>query len=108
VIIGSGAGSPPSLALAHRIAAHLQAAGVTTEPDGAKRGFGATKAATMTSWAQRLGATAVQIEISRSYRAAQSPDKLKQRLITGLVAALNDERARLAASNAGTLDSAVA
>jgi phage replication-related protein YjqB (UPF0714/DUF867 family) len=106
VIIGSGAGSPASMALAHRIAAHLHAAGVKTDPDGAKRGFGATKAATMTSWAQRLGATAVQVEISRSYRAAQSPDRSKQRLITGLVAALYDERARLAACTAGTLDSA--
>ena len=106
VIIGSGAGSPPSLALAQRIASHLQASGVKTDPDGAKRGFGATKAATMTSWAQRLGATAVQIEISRSYRAAQSPDKLKQRLMTGLVAAMREERASLATRTVGTLDSA--
>ncbi len=103
VIIGSGAGSPKSDALAHRIATHLEAANVATDPDGAKRGFGATKPATMTSWAQHLGATAVQVEISRSFRATQSPDKLKQRLITGLVAALHDERARLSALTTSAL-----
>ena len=34
-------------------------------------GFGATKPGTMTSWAQSLGATAIQIEISRSHRAGE-------------------------------------
>ena len=80
---------------ARRIATHLEAAKVTTDPDGGRRGFGATKPGTMTSWAQSQGATAIQIEISRSYRAAQSADKLKERLITGLVAALRDEQHRL-------------
>ncbi|MEP7201361.1 MAG: N-formylglutamate amidohydrolase [Ilumatobacteraceae bacterium] len=94
VIIGCGSGSPSSTALARRIAAHLEAAKIKTDPDGGKRGFGATGAGTMTSWAQRQGATAIQIEISRSYRAAQSADKLKERLITGLVAALRDEQSR--------------
>jgi len=101
VIIGCGAGTPESKALAQRIAGHLEAAGVATDPDGARRGFGATKAATMTSWAQRQGATAIQVEISRSHRAAQSPDKLKQRLITGLVAALHEEQRRRAPVSAG-------
>jgi hypothetical protein len=96
VIIGTGSGSPPCIALAHRIAAHLEAAKVTTDPEGVKRGFGATKPVTMTSWAQRQGATAVQLEIARSYRAAHSADKMKERLITGLVAALQDEQRRLA------------
>jgi hypothetical protein len=95
VIIGCGVGSPSSNALAHRIATHLEAARVKTDPDGGRRGFGATKAGTMTSWAQRLGATAIQVEISRSHRAAQSADKLKERLITGLAAALRDEQKRL-------------
>ncbi len=95
VIIGCGSGSPSSTALGQRIAAHLEANRITTDPDGGKRGFGATRPGTMTSWAQRLGATAIQIEISRSYRAAQSADKLKERLITGLVAALRDEQYRL-------------
>jgi hypothetical protein len=95
VIIGCGVGSPSSRALAHRIATHLEAAKINTDPDGGKRGFGATRPGTMTSWAQRLGATAIQVEISRSYRAAQSADKLKERLITGLVAALHDEQKRL-------------
>ena len=36
VIIGSGAGSPKSAALAHRLAAHLEAANVATDPDGAQ------------------------------------------------------------------------
>ena len=106
VIIGTGAGSPPSVALANRLAAHLRAAGIATDSDGAGRGFGATRATTMTSWAQRLGASAIQIEISRSHRAAQSPEKLKQRLIVGLVTALRDEHARLASATIGTpLDS---
>jgi hypothetical protein len=96
VIIGCGNGSPSSIALARRIATHLEAAKVTTDPDGGRRGFGATKPGTMTSWAQRHGATAIQLEISRSYRAAQSADKLKERLITGLVAALRDEKRRIA------------
>jgi hypothetical protein len=96
VIIGTGSGTPSSIALAHRIASHLEAAKVMTDPEGVKRGFGATKPGTMTSWAQRQGATAVQLEIARSYRAAQSADKLKERLITGLVAALQDEQRRLA------------
>ena len=95
VIIGCGNGSPASIALGQRVAAHLEAAKVTTDPDGGRRGFGATKPGTMTSWAQRQGATAIQIEISRSYRAAQSADKLKERLITGLVAALLEEKSRL-------------
>jgi hypothetical protein len=103
VIIGTGARSPASTALARRIATHLETVGVTTDADGARRGFGATKATTMTSWAQRLGATAVQIEISRSHRSAQSPDRLKRRLIAGLVAALRDEQARLAAIGAVAL-----
>jgi hypothetical protein len=102
VIIGCGNGSPAAKALALRIATHLDAARVTTVPDGGKRGFGATKPGTMTSWAQGLGATAIQIEISRSYRAAQSADKLKERLITGLVAALRAEQVRLAAATADT------
>ena len=106
VIIGSGAGSPKSAALARRIATHLEAANVSTDPDGARRGFGATNAATMTSWAQQLGATAIQVEISRSFRATQSPDKLKQRLIAGLVAALHDERARLTARPSSALQQA--
>jgi hypothetical protein len=101
VIIGCGVGSPSSNALAQRIATHLGAARVKTDPDGGRRGFGATKAGTMTSWAQRLGATAIQVEISRSHRAAQSADKLKQRLITGLAAALRDEQKRLAGIDAG-------
>ena len=95
VIIGCGKGSPASIALGQRVAAHLEAARVATDPDGGKRGFGATKPGTMTAWAQRQGATAIQIEISRSYRAAQSADKLKERLITGLVNALLDEQKRL-------------
>ena len=106
VIIGCGVNSPSSNALALRVAAHLEAAKVKTDPDGGRRGFGATKPGTMTSWAQRQGATAIQIEISRSYRAAQSADKLKERLITGLVAALRDEQSRLqsrAAVSAGSL-----
>lgn len=106
VIIGCGSGSPESKALARRIATHLTAAGVATDADGAKRGFGATKAATMTSWAQRLGATAIQVEISRSHRAAQSPDKLKQRVIIGLVAALAEEQHRLSALPVGLLQRA--
>jgi N-formylglutamate amidohydrolase len=97
VIIGTGNGSPAAKALAQRIATHLEAAKVKADPEGVKRGFGATKPGTMTSWAQRQGATAVQLEIARSYRAAQSADKLKERLITGLVAALQDEQRRLAA-----------
>ncbi|MBK5334190.1 MAG: N-formylglutamate amidohydrolase [Ilumatobacteraceae bacterium] len=101
VIIGCGNGSPASIALGQRVAAHLEAAKVTTDPDGGRRGFGATKPGTMTSWAQRQGATAVQIEISRSYRAAQSADKLKERLITGLVAALLEEKSRLTSIPAG-------
>jgi hypothetical protein len=103
VIIGCGKGSPASIALGQRVAAHLEAARVATDPDGGKRGFGATKPGTMTSWAQRQGATAIQIEISRSYRAAQSAEKLKERLITGLVNALLDEQARLALASADTL-----
>ena len=99
VIIGTGAGSPASIALADRIAAHLQAAKIATDADGAGRGFGATRPTTLTSWAQRLGASAIQIEISRSHRATQSPEKLKQRLIVGLIAALRDEQARLAAGS---------
>ncbi len=95
VIIGCGINSPSSRALARRVATHLEAARVTTDPDGGRRGFGATKLGTMTSWAQRQGATAIQIEISRSHRAAQSPDKFKERLITGLVAALRDEQRRM-------------
>jgi hypothetical protein len=95
-IIGCGNGSPEARALALRVAAHLESANVRTDPDGGRRGFGATKPGTMTSWAQRQGATAIQIEISRSYRAAQSADKSKERLITGLVAALGDEKARMA------------
>jgi hypothetical protein len=104
VIIGCGNGSPASTALAQRIALHLEAARVVTDPDGGRRGFGATKPGTMTSWAQRQGATAIQVEISRSYRAAQSPDKLKQRLITGLFAALEDEQSRLMAARAADLE----
>ena len=107
VIIGSGDGSPKSHSLAHRIATHLESAKVKTDPDGGKRGVGATRAGTMTSWAQRLGAAAIQIEISRSYRAAQSADKLKERLIVGLVAALRDEQRRLATHDAD-IDSLVA
>jgi hypothetical protein len=103
VIIGYGSGSPSSIALAHRFAAHLEAAKVATDPDGGKRGFGASRATTMTSWAQGLGATAIQVEISRSFRATQSPDKLKQRVITGLVAALHDEQARLASVSTDAL-----
>lgn len=99
VIIGCGSGSPSSKALADRVAVHLEANSITTDPDGGKRGFGASKPGTMTSWAQRLGATAIQVEISRSYRAAQSADKLKERLITGLVAALRDEQHRLYAAS---------
>jgi hypothetical protein len=99
VIIGCGSGSPSSKALAERIAVHLEANRITTDPDGGRRGFGATKPGTMTSWAQRLGATAIQVEISRSHRAAQSSDKLKERLITGLVAALRDEQHRLYAAS---------
>ena len=101
VIIGCGKGSPASIALGQRVAAHLEDARIATDPDGGKRGFGATKPGTMTSWAQRQGATAIQIEISRSYRAAQSADKLKERLITGLVNALLDEQTRLASIPAG-------
>jgi hypothetical protein len=100
VIIGCGNGSPSSIALAQRIAAHLEAVKVTTDPDGGKRGFGATRPGTMTSWAQRQGATAIQVEISRSYRAAQSAEKLRERLITGLVAGLQDEQRRLATNTA--------
>ena len=96
VIIGCGNGSPAAKALAMRVAIHLDAAKVATDPDGGRRGFGATKPGTMTSWAQRQGATAIQLEISRSYRAAQAADKLKERLITGLVAALLDEQRRIA------------
>lgn len=107
VIIGCGSGSPESCDLARRVAGHIAAEGVAADADGAKRGFGATKAATMTSWAQRLGATAIQVEISRSHRAAQSPDKLKQRLITGLVAALHAEQRRLMPVAAGALRQAV-
>lgn len=98
VIIGTGGGSPASVALANRIATHLEAAKVATDANGAGRGFGATRATTITSWAQRHGASAVQIEISRSHRAAQSPEKSKQRLIGGLISALRDEQARLAAA----------
>ena len=101
VIIGCGKGSAESIALGQRVAAHLEAAKVATDPDGGKRGLGATKPGTMTWWAQRQGATAIQIEISRSYRAAQSADKLKERLITGLVNALLDEQSRLASIPAG-------
>ena len=108
VIIGTGTGSAESIALANRIAAHLRAAKIATDANGVGRGFGATRATTMTSWAQRLGATAVQIEISRSHRAAQSPEKLKQRLIVGLVAALRDEQTRLAAVAIGTTQQQVA
>jgi len=97
VIIGCGNGSPEAKELAVRIATHLEAAKVTTDPDGGRRGFGATKPGTMTSWAQKQGATAIQLEIARSHRAAQSADKLKERLITGLVAALQDEQRRIAA-----------
>jgi hypothetical protein len=97
VIIGCGNGSPEARALALRIANHLEFAKVKTDPDGGRRGFGATKPGTMTSWAQSQGATAIQIEIARSYRAAQAADKLKERLITGLVAALQDEQRRIAA-----------
>ena len=57
----------------------------------------------MTSWAQRQGATPIQIEISRSYRAAQSADRLKERLITGLMAALLEEKKRLATISVDTL-----
>ena len=96
VIIGRGNRSAASSALAERVATHLEAAKVTTDSDGGKRGFGATKPGTMTSWAQRQGAAAIQLEISRSFRAAQSADKLKERLITGLVAALHEEKQRLA------------
>jgi hypothetical protein len=94
VIIGCGNGSAESIALGRRVAAHLEAANVKTDPNGAKRGFGGTKPGTMTMFAQRLGATAIQIEIARSFRATHSPDKLKQRLITALAAALHDERDR--------------
>ena len=97
VIIGCGNGSADAKALALRIAGHLEAAKVATDPDGGRRGFGATRPGTMTSWAQGQGATAIQIEISRSYRAAQAADKLRERLITGLVAALQDEQRRIAA-----------
>ena len=97
VIIGCGNGSADARALALRIAGHLEAAKVTTESDGGRCGFGATKPGTMTSWAQRQGATAIQLEISRSHRATQAADKLKERLITGLVAALADEQRRIAA-----------
>jgi hypothetical protein len=97
VIIGCGNGSPTSNALARRVATHLEAAKVSADPDGGRRGFGATRPGTMTSWAQKQGATAIQLEISRSYRAAQSAEKLKERLITGLVAALVDEQRRIAA-----------
>ena len=103
VIIGCGGASAASIALGQRVAGHLEAAKVTTDPDGGRRGFGATKPGTMTSWAQRQGATAIQIEISRSYRAAQSADRLKERLITGLMAALLDEQKRLAALSVDTL-----
>ena len=106
VIIGHGTGSPSSIALAQRVAAHLEAAKVATDPDGGRRGFGASRATTMTSWAQGLGATAIQVEIARSFRATQSPEKLKQRLITGLIAALHDEQARLAGVSAGVLQHA--
>jgi len=109
VIIGRGNRSPASSGLAERVARHLEAAKVTTDSDGGKRGFGGTRPGTMTSWAQRQGAAAIQVEISRSYRAAQSADKLKERLITGLVAALIDEKQRLAASvEAGLAASAFA
>ena len=67
VIIGCGNASAESVALGRRVATHLEAAGVKTDPNGAKRGFGATGAGTMTSFAQRLGATAIQVEISRSF-----------------------------------------
>ena len=95
VIIGCGNGSPAAMALALRVAAHLEAARVAVDPDGGNRGFGATKPGTMTSWAQRQGATAIQLEIARSYRATQAADKLRERLITGLVAALLDEQRRI-------------
>ena len=110
VIIGCGNGSPEAKALALRVAAHLEAVKVAVDPDGGKRGFGATKPGTMTSWAQRQGATAIQLEIARSYRAAQAADKLKERLITGLVAALHDEQRRIAvyAAAAAEIDSLVA
>ena len=101
VIIGTGAGSPASVALANRIATHFEAAKIATDANGAGRGFGATRATTMTSWAQGLGASAVQLEISRSHRAAPSPDNWKQRLISGLVAALGDEQARFATASVG-------
>ena len=71
---------------------------MNTDSDGGKRGFGATKPGTMTSWAQRQGAAAIQLEIARSFRAAQSAEKLKERLITGLVAALQAEQARQASA----------
>ena len=102
-IIGCGNGSAASIALGRRVAGHLEAAKVTTDPDGGRRGFGATKPGTMTSWAQRQGATAIQIEVSRSYRAAQSADRLKERLITGLMAALLEEKKRLATISVDTL-----
>ena len=110
VIIGCGNRSPAAKALALRVATHLEAAKVATDPDGGKRGFGATKPGTMTSWAQRHGATAIQLEISRSYRAAHAADKLKERLITALAAALLDEQRRIAAYAAAEaeIDSMVA
>jgi hypothetical protein len=103
VFIGCGDGSPSSTALAQRIATHLEGARVTTDPDGASRGFGATGAGTMTSWAQRRGATAIQVEISRSYRAAQSAEKSRERLITGLLTALQAEQRRLATAHVAVL-----
>ncbi len=68
----------PSGAAAQILAAHLESVGYRIDGDGSRTGLGATRDGTVTRWAQRGGATAVQVEISRALRTfAAGSDPLR-------------------------------
>ncbi len=88
--LGLGRADERSLALAEVIAAAAGDQGLSVTSDQRVTPFTGTSAGTMTSWAQDLGAAAVQIEISPQLRFDHVPRTNRVRLVAALLAAMTE------------------
>jgi hypothetical protein len=77
-----------SLKVAEHLRSNLHAAGLMVDLGGSITGLRATAEGTMTSWAQRLNAGAVQVEVALRHRSFRSAPMERQAFLSAMLEAV--------------------
>jgi len=85
IVVGLGPNPESALSLVEQVVSAFEAEGFRVDSDGRSRGLAGARSGTMTSWAQRSGARAVQLEIALRNRTFLVASDRRRRLLSGFL-----------------------